>query len=53
MCVAEMPLALLGALLPAPEKTPPGRPTELLTTLRRKDGTEHGAYFAAVRWLGD
>ena len=28
-------------------------PTELLTTLRRKDGQQHGAYFASVSWLGD
>ncbi len=28
-------------------------PTELLTTLRRKDGVEHGAYFTSVRWLGE
>jgi arylsulfatase A-like enzyme len=31
----------------------PAGPTELLTTLRRPDGTEHGAYFASVRFLGD
>ena len=29
----------------------PSGPTELLTTLRRTDGTEHGAYFASVRRL--
>lgn len=28
-------------------------PLELLTTLRRDDGVEHGAYFASVRRLGD
>lgn len=27
-------------------------PTELLSTLRREDGKEHGAYFASVRWIG-
>ncbi len=27
----------------------PAGPAELLTTLRREDGTEHGAYFASVR----
>jgi arylsulfatase A-like enzyme len=31
----------------------PAGPTELLGTLRRADGVEHGAYFASVRWLGD
>ncbi|MEM7309148.1 MAG: arylsulfatase [Planctomycetota bacterium] len=30
----------------------PAGPTELKTLLRRADGTEHGAYFASVRWLG-
>ena len=29
----------------------PRGPAELLTTLRRSDGEEHGAYFAAVRWI--
>ncbi len=33
-------------------RLPPG-PTELLTTLRRPDGTETGAYFASVRFLGE
>ncbi|MGK0220705.1 MAG: arylsulfatase A-like enzyme [Planctomycetota bacterium] len=28
-------------------------PTELLTTLRRVSGEEHGAYFAAVHWAGE
>jgi arylsulfatase A-like enzyme len=31
----------------------PAGPTELLTTLRRPDGTEHGAYFASVRFVGE
>ena len=31
----------------------PAGPTELLTTLHREDGTEHGAYFASVRFLGE
>jgi len=31
----------------------PAGPTELLTTLRRSDGEEHGAYFASVRRLGE
>ncbi len=30
----------------------PAGPTKLLTTLRRSDGEEHGAYFASVQWLG-
>jgi arylsulfatase A-like enzyme len=31
----------------------PAGPASLLTTLRRPDGVEHGAYFASVRRLGD
>jgi hypothetical protein len=27
-------------------------PTELLTTLRRSGGEEHGAYFASLSWVG-
>ncbi len=30
----------------------PAGPTELLTTLRRGSGEEHGAYFTAARYLG-
>jgi len=30
----------------------PAGPTELLTTLRRSSGEEHGAYFVSVRWVG-
>lgn len=31
----------------------PAGPMELLTTLRRADGEEHGAYFASVSWVGE
>jgi arylsulfatase A-like enzyme len=31
----------------------PAGPAELLTTLQRPDGKEHGAYFASVRYSGD
>ncbi len=31
----------------------PAGPTELFTTLRPRDGEEHGAYFASVRRLGE
>ena len=30
----------------------PTGPTDLLTTLRRSTGEEHGAYFVLVRWVG-
>jgi len=33
--------------------TLPEGPAQLLTTLRRSDGEEHGAYFASVRWVGE